>query len=109
MLFRSREGRAVSKGGYGAVHRTFCRPQRHQGGAGRRTGILQTEPNVRLMMAGGHRHAGGEELAAYWLPRAFKPYRDRIFFTGWLSPDEISYWYADADILVVPSWYEPFG
>jgi glycosyltransferase involved in cell wall biosynthesis len=71
--------------------------------------FLQVKPNVRLIMAGGHRHAGGEELAAYWLPPSCKPFRDRIFFTGWLSPDEMSNWYADADILVVPSWYEPFG
>src|SRR5262249_41358960 len=27
----------------------------------------------------------------------------------WLTPDEVARWYAEADILVVPSWYEPFG
>ena len=37
------------------------------------------------------------------------PYRDRVHFTGWLTPDEVARWYAAADVLVVPSWYEPFG
>jgi len=28
---------------------------------------------------------------------------------GWLAPHEAEGWYHNADILVVPSWYEPFG
>ena len=33
----------------------------------------------------------------------------QIQFTGWLTPQELTNWYRRADILVVPSWYEPFG
>lgn len=71
--------------------------------------FLQEEPGVRLVMAGGHRHCTGQEMAHRWLTSAYDPFRDRIHFTGWLGTDEISACYADADILVVPSWYEPFG
>ncbi len=71
--------------------------------------FLQAEPDVRLIMAGGHRHAAVKELADYWVPPACEPFRNRIFFTGWLNAGQIASWYADADILVVPSWYEPFG
>jgi glycogen(starch) synthase len=71
--------------------------------------FLQAEPTARLIMAGGHRHSSGSEMADRWLPPSCDPFRDRIVFTGWLNPEEICQWYAEADILVVPSWYEPFG
>ena len=71
--------------------------------------ILSESPRTRLVMAGGHRHATAHEMADYWLPSTCEPFRDRIIFTGWLSTEELCEWYAKADILVVPSWYEPFG
>lgn len=71
--------------------------------------ILEAEPNARLVMAGGHRDAVAGDLADYWLPSACEPVRNRILFTGWLNSDQMASWYASADILVVPSWYEPFG
>jgi glycogen(starch) synthase len=51
----------------------------------------------------------GAEVAAYWLASAHAPYRQQIHFTGWLSPQHVAHWYEVADILVVPSRYEPFG
>ena len=48
-------------------------------------------------------------MAQQWLTSACQPFADRIIFTGWLSAQELDHWYAKADILVVPSWYEPFG
>jgi len=71
--------------------------------------ILEAAPGARLVMAGGYRHATVDELVNYWLPPECAPFRDRIVFTGWLTPAELAVWYANADILVVPSWYEPFG
>jgi len=71
--------------------------------------FLQADRKVRLVMAGGHRHAKADEVADYWLPQSCRPFRDRILFTGWLTPEEVATWYQEADILVVPSWYEPFG
>ena len=71
--------------------------------------FLQAEPGVRLVMAGGHRHAAAAGLPNYWLPPACELVRDRILFTGWLDAEQLAAWYAGADILVVPSWYEPFG
>lgn len=71
--------------------------------------VLAREPGTRFVLAGGHRHCSGEDMAKYWLPPGFEPYRDRVHFTGWLSPDALARWYREADVLVVPSWYEPFG
>lgn len=71
--------------------------------------VLQKAPQARFVLAGGHRHCSGDEMAHWWLPQNLAPYRERILFTGWLTPSEIAEWYQSADILVVPSWYEPFG
>ena len=61
------------------------------------------------MLAGGPPPLTGDEVAAQWLTPQHAPYRDRIHFTGWLSPQEVYRWYSAADVLVVPSRYEPFG
>ena len=71
--------------------------------------VLAREPGTRFVLAGGHRLCSGEDMARYWLPPGFEPYRDCVHFTGWLSPDALARWYREADVLVVPSWYEPFG
>jgi len=47
-------------------------------------------------------------MARWWLPERFE-HRDRVHFTGWLTVEQLADWYAAADVLVVPSWYEPFG
>jgi glycosyltransferase involved in cell wall biosynthesis len=71
--------------------------------------VLEHAPETRFVLAGGHRHCSGDEMAHWWLPPEMHQYRSRIHFTGWLTPDQMAGWYAAADILVVPSWYEPFG
>jgi glycogen synthase len=71
--------------------------------------ILQNSPRARLVLAGGHRGSTSEDMAGYWLPPSCRPFRDRICFTDWLSLENVNKWYGIADILVVPSWYEPFG
>src|SRR4030095_4310251 len=57
----------------------------------------------------GHRNCSGEEMERYHLPTQLNRRRASIRFTGWLSADDLADWYAVADVLVVPSWYEPFG
>jgi glycogen(starch) synthase len=69
--------------------------------------VLDRAPDTRFVLVGGY--GSGEDVARAWLPSALSGYRDRIHFTGWLSPGEVNQWYCAADILVVPSWYEPFG
>ena len=71
--------------------------------------FLGSDPQVRLVMAGGHRGSSIDELTRYWLPSTCEEVRDRILFTGWLNSEQMAAWYAEADILAVPSWYEPFG
>jgi glycogen synthase len=71
--------------------------------------VLERAPGTRFVLSGGHRNVTGAEMERHWLPAELTPFSDRILFTGWLSPEETSAWYARADVLVVPSWYEPFG
>ena len=71
--------------------------------------ILEAAPRARLVMAGGHRGANVGDLIDRWLPVSCRPVENRILFTGWLDSSQVHRWYQEADILVVPSWYEPFG
>ena len=71
--------------------------------------VLERAPQTRFVLAGGHRHCSGAEMEHWWLPPELHRYRSQIHFTGWLTPEELAGWYAAADVLVVPSWYEPFG
>jgi glycosyltransferase involved in cell wall biosynthesis len=71
--------------------------------------VLAELPEVRFVLAGGHRHCTGEQMQAWLSPAHLLPYRRQIQFTGWLTPNQMSEWYRAADILVVLSWYEPFG
>lgn len=70
--------------------------------------VLARMPATRFVLAGGQRLCSGEEMAHWWLPAGFA-HRDRVHFTGWLTAEQLGTWYAQADVLVVPSWYEPFG
>ena len=71
--------------------------------------VLDTTPDACFVLAGGPPPLTGDEVAAQWLRPQHEAYRDRIHFTGWLSPRDVYRWYSAADILVVPSRYEPFG
>jgi glycogen synthase len=71
--------------------------------------VLAAVPSARFVLVGGPPPLSGEEVARQWLPDELAGERERIFFTGWLSPDRVEEWYRAADVLVVPSRYEPFG
>ena len=71
--------------------------------------VLDRRPEARFVLAGGHRHCTANDVSRHWLPQSCERFRDRIHFTGWLTQEEMNRWYALADVLVVPSWYEPFG
>jgi glycosyltransferase involved in cell wall biosynthesis len=71
--------------------------------------VLDQCPEAKFVLAGGHRHCTAEDMARHWLPQGCERFRDRIHFTGWLTQDDMNGWYARADVLAVPSWYEPFG
>jgi glycogen(starch) synthase len=71
--------------------------------------VLERAPTTRFVLAGGHRNCSGTDIEHWWLPPELKQYRDRIHFTGWLTPAQLVEWYLAADVLAVPSWYEPFG
>ena len=69
--------------------------------------ILERAPKTRFVLVGGH--GTGAAIEVGWLPAELERWRDRIHFTGWLPPSEVTAWYQSADIQVIPSWYEPFG
>jgi glycogen(starch) synthase len=69
--------------------------------------VLERAPTTRFVLIGGY--GVGEEIAGDWLPSVVYPHHSQVHFTGWLPPHEVMEWYRTADILVVPSWYEPFG
>ena len=71
--------------------------------------VLEVAPETRFVLAGGPPPLGGEEVAAQWWTPELEPYRAHVHFTGWLSPSQLAEWYRAADVLVVPSRYEPFG
>lgn len=69
--------------------------------------VLAELPDTSVVLVGGYGNAG--DIECRWMTQALLPYRDRIRFTGWIPPATVADCYASADILVVPSWYEPFG
>ncbi len=71
--------------------------------------VLARAPAARFVFAGGPPPLSGDEVAAQWLQPELDPYRANLHFTGWLLPKQVAEWYAAADVLVVPSRYEPFG
>jgi len=71
--------------------------------------VLEAAPGCRAVLAGGPPPLSGDQVAAQWLGPEHSRFQDRIHFTGWLSPAGVASWYQAADILVVPSRYEPFG
>ena len=71
--------------------------------------VLKTAPRTRFVVAGGDPQASPTELARSWLPPQLEGSRRSIHFTGWLDPRRLAQWYRTADVLVVPSRYEPFG
>jgi glycogen(starch) synthase len=71
--------------------------------------VLQAVQGAKFLVTGGPPRLAAADVAAQWLEAKHDPFRDRIHFTGWQSPGEMALRYALADILVVPSRYEPFG
>ena len=71
--------------------------------------VLSTEPRARFVLAGGPPFMEPADVERQWLPPELAPHRGQIHFTGWLAPSQVDSWYSAADVLVVPSRYEPFG
>lgn len=69
--------------------------------------VLRTAPEIEFLLVGGYGSATDVERC--WLPAELYEFRSQIRFTGWLNTTEVGNWYRQADILVVPLWYEPFG
>ena len=70
--------------------------------------VLAAVPATRFVLAGGARGSTAQEMDRWWRPSGLEG-DARVTFTGWLDGEEMTDWYRTADVLVVPSWYEPFG
>lgn len=70
--------------------------------------VLASAPKTRFVLAGGHRGCTSQEMDSWWRPGTLRD-AAQVHFTGWLDADGMRDWYRRAHILVVPSWYEPFG
>jgi glycogen(starch) synthase len=73
---------------------------------------VRTEvPDARFVFVGGASPADGPFEAAAWVPPRLRRHRSRMTFIGWhdVPANATPTWYAGADVLVVPSRYEPFG
>jgi glycogen(starch) synthase len=73
--------------------------------------IGQRLPAKRFTIAGGlpdNRKAEGR-WRERWTAEAPSDIRERTTFTGWLSSDELAHHYAEAALLISPSWFETFG
>jgi glycogen synthase len=68
-------------------------------------------PGARFVFVGGASPADGPLEAASWVPARLRTHLGRMTFLGWRDapPNGQPRWYAGADVLVVPSRYEPFG
>ncbi|MGH3035640.1 MAG: glycosyltransferase family 4 protein, partial [Gaiellaceae bacterium] len=68
-------------------------------------------PGARFVFVGGASPADGPLDAAAWVPPRLRAHLGRMTFLGWSDapPNVTPPWYAGADVLVVPSRYEPFG
>jgi glycogen synthase len=71
--------------------------------------VLSAEPRTRFVLAGGPPFMQPVDVERQWLAPELAPHRGKIRFTGWLTPSQVDAWYSAADVLVVPSRYEPFG
>jgi glycogen synthase len=71
--------------------------------------VLNVAPDTEFVIVGGPPPLTGPEVAAQWLGHEHAYFAGQVKFTGWQPPAEVYKWYDSADILVVPSRYEPFG
>lgn len=70
--------------------------------------VLTASPRTRFVLAGGQRGCTAEQMDRWWRPEQLRGCT-RVEFTGWLGVEQMTGWYRRAAVLVVPSWYEPFG
>jgi glycogen(starch) synthase len=73
--------------------------------------IARRVPASRFVFVGGASPDDGPAEAAGWVPPALRRHLHRMTFHGWLdAPADASRdWYTAADVLAIPSRYEPFG
>jgi glycogen synthase len=73
--------------------------------------VFEEVPKARFVFVGGGCPDDGPGEARAWMPAHLCAYGGRMNFLGWQHPGSfaVSNYYAAADVLVVPSRYEPFG
>lgn len=72
---------------------------------------VKRQPNLKLIIVGGSTPGKKDGQERERIEGIVKQLglEDLTFFAGQLKHDELAYYYAAADVCVVPSHYEPFG
>jgi len=65
--------------------------------------VLETHPQARVLFAGQYENVVGEQAYAARLAPLFERYRERWTFLGVLSPQEMTAFYPNLDVVLVPS------
>jgi glycosyltransferase involved in cell wall biosynthesis len=65
--------------------------------------VLEAYPDARVLFAGQYRDVMGEDEYAQRLAPLFRQYEDRWTFLGVLRPIQMAAFYANLDVIVVPS------
>jgi glycosyltransferase involved in cell wall biosynthesis len=65
--------------------------------------VLERHPNARVLFVGQHQNVLGEEQYARKLEPLIRELNEHWDFLGLLSPEELSAFYHEADVLVLPS------
>jgi glycosyltransferase involved in cell wall biosynthesis len=73
--------------------------------------IARQVPASRFVFVGGSSPDDGPDAAAAWVPPRLRAHRQRMTFLGWVdaAAGGARDWYTSADVLAIPSRYEPFG
>ncbi len=73
--------------------------------------VLKVRPGTRFLMVGGQSTdpSVADEWSQRWRDSVEPRLWDSVRFTGWVSAAQVQSFYREADVLVIPSWYEMFG
>lgn len=72
--------------------------------------VLATHPDTEFVLVGSDRkHAEGGKTHAEYFRAKHPELNDKVKFLGIVPADDLTSWYRNSDLFVVPSLYESFG
>lgn len=73
--------------------------------------LVNSGKKVKVLIVGSHFYNSGEKATPYInsLKKLAEPIKDKVIFTGFISPSDMPDVYSASDVLVVPSHEDAFG